>query len=103
LTTLQPIKVLADPLKYTPKDAVRMNDGGCDPAGRYFAGSMGYDDHQKERKGELWRSVGRQDIVTENTDSMGVELILREGKPKSWMGLVSPMVLDGHQTVNSCV
>ncbi|SDQ11255.1 SMP-30/gluconolactonase/LRE family protein [Quadrisphaera sp. DSM 44207] len=32
---------------------VRMNEGGCDPAGRFWCGSMAYD--QSEGAGTLWR------------------------------------------------
>ena len=35
------ISVIAAPLEHDPK--VRMNDGGVDPVGRFFAGSMSYD------------------------------------------------------------
>jgi sugar lactone lactonase YvrE len=36
------LEVLSAPLAGEP--SLRMNDGGCDPAGRYFAGSMAYDE-----------------------------------------------------------
>src|SRR5919201_2076448 len=32
---------------------VRMNDGGCDPQGRFYAGSMAYD--ESPGRGRLWR------------------------------------------------
>jgi sugar lactone lactonase YvrE len=33
--------------------SVRMNDGGCDPQGRFYAGSMAYD--ERPGAGRLWR------------------------------------------------
>jgi len=40
------------------KKFARMNDGGCDPAGRFFAGSMTRPDKKDGKKrGELWRFV----------------------------------------------
>jgi sugar lactone lactonase YvrE len=41
LLTDSRVVTVSAPLADEP--AVRMNDGGCDPAGRYFAGSMAYD------------------------------------------------------------
>ena len=35
-----------------PDATVRMNDGACDPAGRFFVGSMAYD--ESPGKGSLW-------------------------------------------------
>ncbi|CAD6565029.1 MAG: hypothetical protein TREMPRED_000659 [Tremellales sp. Tagirdzhanova-0007] len=52
------LKTLSSPL---PSDEMmanitRMNDGGCDPAGRFFAGSMTLPELKDGKKrGELWR------------------------------------------------
>lgn len=40
------------------KTSTRMNDGGCDPVGRFFAGSMTLPEQKDGKKrGELWRWV----------------------------------------------
>lgn len=46
---------------------VRMNDGGCDPEGNLWAGSMAYDGHAGG--GDLWRvrTDGRADVVLPGT------------------------------------
>lgn len=52
---------------------IRMNDGGCDPNGRFYAGSMGYD--ARPGAGTLWRldTHGATSVVLENvTVSNGI-------------------------------
>jgi sugar lactone lactonase YvrE len=34
---------------------IRMNDGGCDPQGRFWCGSMAYDSDARPDAGSLWR------------------------------------------------
>ena len=46
-------QVLAIPQPDPPAGAVRMNDGKCDPAGRFWAGSMAYD--ARAGAGSLYR------------------------------------------------
>ena len=51
-------KILASPLTDDPsvKKGIRFNDGGCDPQGRLFAGSMTLPELKDGKKrGELWR------------------------------------------------
>ncbi|OCF35531.1 hypothetical protein I316_02583 [Kwoniella heveanensis BCC8398] len=51
------LKVLSEPLdkKQVQDQVIRFNDGGVDPAGRVFYGSMGNDEDAPEYPGELWR------------------------------------------------
>src|SRR5919112_493600 len=55
-------------------DSVRMNEGGCDPDGRFYCGSMAYD--QRTDAGALYRldADGSVRVVLENvTVSNGLE------------------------------
>ncbi|WVQ93252.1 hypothetical protein IAU59_000318 [Kwoniella sp. CBS 9459] len=56
-TVRKSLKVLSEPLdkKHVQDKVVRFNDGGVDPAGRVFCGSMGNDEDAPEYPGELWR------------------------------------------------
>ena len=56
--TRKTLKTLSSPLPTDEMTAkvTRMNDGGCDPAGRFFAGSMTLPELKDGKKrGELWR------------------------------------------------
>ncbi|WVR09084.1 hypothetical protein IAU60_006145 [Kwoniella sp. DSM 27419] len=50
-------KTLSQPLddKLVEAKTIRFNDGGVDPSGRVFYGSMGNDENAPEYPGELWR------------------------------------------------
>jgi sugar lactone lactonase YvrE len=64
--------VTLDPL--WDHDRVRMNEGGCDPDGRFYCGSMAYD--RTQGAGSLWRldPDGSVDVVLEGvTISNGLE------------------------------
>jgi len=53
---------------------VRMNDGGCDPVGRYFAGSMAYD--TRAGAGCLYRldpDLSLHTVLTDVTISNGID------------------------------
>ncbi|WVF65590.1 hypothetical protein IAT40_000320 [Kwoniella sp. CBS 6097] len=51
------LRVLSEPLnkKHVEDKVIRFNDGGVDPAGRVYYGSMGNDEEAPEYPGELWR------------------------------------------------
>ncbi|WWC64058.1 uncharacterized protein I303_106665 [Kwoniella dejecticola CBS 10117] len=67
------VKVLSEPLdkKLVDDGTVRFNDGGVDPHGRVFYGSMGQDEKAPKFPGELWQIdlSGRQ---TKVLDEVGV-------------------------------
>ncbi|OCF72694.1 hypothetical protein I204_07079 [Kwoniella mangroviensis CBS 8886] len=53
----QPTKVISEPLNegLVKDETIRFNDGGVDPKGRVFVGSMGQDETAEVYPGELWR------------------------------------------------
>ncbi|WWC91232.1 uncharacterized protein L201_006174 [Kwoniella dendrophila CBS 6074] len=69
----QSLKTLSTPLndKLVKDETVRFNDGGIDPQGRVFYGSMGQDENAPKFPGELWRydSDGKE---TKILDEVGV-------------------------------
>ena len=42
-----------------PAGEVRMNDGGCDPDGRFYCGSMAYDTARAAARCTAWTPTGR--------------------------------------------
>src|SRR3954447_6204850 len=65
-------------IRYLPalwsSTAVRMNEGGCDPDGRFYCGSMGYD--QRPGAGSLYRldpDLSVHTVLDEVTISNGLE------------------------------
>ncbi len=47
------LRPAGDPVLAFDTDGLRMNDGGCDPQGRFYVGSMAYD--EREGAGTLYR------------------------------------------------
>lgn len=58
---------LRQPAPLWNDDGVRMNEGGCDPDGRFYCGSMAYDKH--EGGGQLYRldADGSVQVILERT------------------------------------
>lgn len=65
--------VLSAPLdaQAVKESKIRFNDGGIDPAGRVFFGSMGIDESAKDPKGELWRFDPATKKETKILDGIG--------------------------------
>ncbi|GFZ47422.1 hypothetical protein JCM24511_05166 [Saitozyma sp. JCM 24511] len=73
-TSVQTTKTLSKPLpeEFVADGTTRFNDGGCDPKGRFFAGSMALPELQDGKKrGVMWRidPDGKQTPVMDNIDT----------------------------------
>lgn len=63
------LRMVADPEAELPEN--RFNDGKCDPAGRFWAGTMRIDDHMRQITGALY-ALDASGRVVKHLDDVGV-------------------------------